>query len=206
MTTLSIHRIGLAVATLVLSGAALAQTPAATAPAASAVARNVRQEQRIEQGLKSGELSTAEAAHLQKQEAKVDHMQAHALKDGQVSDAEKQRIAAQQNQTSQAIREAKTNEVKGNPNSASSQRMQAEVHRDVKQQARIEQGLKSGELSNHEAARLERGQSHVAARQAHVGKDGQVSHAEQHRINRAQNHQSRRIHRQKHDAQHAAAR
>jgi hypothetical protein len=202
MTTLSLHRIGLAVAALLLSGAAMAQAPVATSPAASAVARNVRQEQRIEQGLKSGELSTAEAAHLQKQEAKVDHLQAHALKDGQVTDAEKQRIAVQQNQTSQAIRDAKTNEVKGNPNSASSQRMQVEAHRDAHQQARIEQGLKSGELSNHEAARLERGQSHVAARQAHVGHDGHVSKAEQHRINRAQRHQSRHIHRQKHDAQH----
>jgi hypothetical protein len=201
MTSLSLHHIGLAVAALVLSGAALAQTPAAS-PAASAVARNVRQEQRIEQGLQSGELNTAEAARLQKQEAKVDHLQARALKDGQVTEAEKQRIATQQNQTSQAIHDAKTNEVKGNPNSASSQRMQTEVQRDVNQQARIGQGLKSGELTHHEAARMERGQSHVAARQAHAGHDGHVSRAEHRRIARAQNHQSRRIHRQKHDAQH----
>ena len=129
-------------------------------------------------------------------------MQAHALKDGQVTDAEKQRLTAKQNQVSQDIHAAKTNEVKGDPNSVSSLRMQEQVQRNVNQQARIEQGLQTGQLTKHEAASLERGQSHVNAREARAGHDGQVTAAESTRINRAENRQSRRVNRQKHDAQH----
>jgi len=38
------------------------------------------------------------------------------------------------------------------PNSASSKRMQADAQRDVNQQERIEQGVRSGELTKKEAA------------------------------------------------------
>ncbi|UUZ55732.1 hypothetical protein LP419_09440 [Massilia sp. H-1] len=52
----------------------------------------------------------------------------------------------------------------GNPNSASSQRMQADVQRNVNQQTRIENGIKSGELTNHEVAKLEKAKRASAAR------------------------------------------
>lgn len=77
----------------------------------------------------------------------------------------------------------------------------AGVQRNANQQARIAQGLKSGELTNHEAARLERGQARVSRMQAGALRDGQVTPAERARIDNAQDRQSRRIFRQKHDAQ-----
>jgi hypothetical protein len=168
------------------AGASFAQTAATTT-----VQRDVNQQTRIEQGLQSGALNTKEAAKLEREESKVDRMQANALKDGTITPAEKARLQAAQSQTSRDIYAAKHNAVKGNPQSASSQRMQADVQRNVNQEQRIENGLQNGSLTNHEAARLERGQARV----------GHVGAAEQAHVQRAENHQSRRIFKQKHDAQ-----
>ena len=49
---------------------------------ATDVQRDVNQQQRIENGLKSGQLNTREAAKLEHEEAKVDRAEANALKDG----------------------------------------------------------------------------------------------------------------------------
>lgn len=204
MNALKIKHIALVAMTIgtgTLSQVSLAQTNAQPATAA-VVQRNVNQEQRIEQGLQSGALNTREAAHLQKEEGKVDKLEAHALKDGKLTAAEQHRITQAQNQVSQDIHADKTNATRGNPASASSQRLQADVQRQVNQQARIEQGVQSGSLTPHEAARLERGQAHAGAREARAGQDGHVGAHEQARIRRAEDRQSRRIHRQKHDAQH----
>jgi hypothetical protein len=89
----------------------------------------------------------------------------------------------------------------GDPASASSQRMQADVQRNVNQQKRIEHGVQSGNLTKHEAAKLERGQSRVERREARAGADGHVGPHEEQRIQTAENRQSNRIYRQKHDAQ-----
>ena len=168
---------------------------------ATEVQRNVNQQQRIEQGLQSGSLSTGEAARLEKGEARVEKMEANALRDGKLSDAEKTRIQNAQNQESRAIARDKSNSITGNPNSASSQRMQADVQRNINQQKRIEQGVQSGQLTNHEAGKLERGESKINRQEARAGANGHVSAAEQRRIQRAENRESGRIYRQKHDAQ-----
>ena len=75
------------------------------------------------------------------------------------------------------------------------------MQRDVNQQKRINAGVRDGSLTRHEAAGLERGQAHVDAREAHVGADGHIGAGEQRRIQRADNRQSKRIYRQRHDAQ-----
>jgi hypothetical protein len=89
----------------------------------------------------------------------------------------------------------------GNPNSASSQRMQADVQRNVNQQQRVEQGVQSGSLTTREAGQLERGQANVDRREARAGADGNVSAKEQQRVQSAENRQSKKIYREKHDRQ-----
>lgn len=172
---------------------ALAQT------AGSEVQRDVNQETRIEQGLKSGQLSTGEAARLEKGEARIDKMESKALKDGSVSPQEAARIQRAQNQESEAINRAKHNDVTGNPNSASSQRMQADVQRNISQQNRIEQGIQSGQLTNKEASHLERGQARVDRAEGRAGADGHVGAREQARIQNRENNQSQKIYREKHN-------
>ena len=186
--------IAVAVAGL-FSAAASAQT------VGSEVQRDVNQQRRIEQGLKSGSLNTREASQLEKGEARIDRMEANAAKDGTLSPAEKARIQRAQNQESRQINRLESNAARGNPNSASSQRMQADVQRNVNQQQRIEQGIQSGRLTNREAAKLEGGQARVNQAEARAGADGHVGANEQRRIQKAENKQSRRIHREKHDAQ-----
>lgn len=189
-------KLALSLASLLLATAGVqAQT------AASTVQRNINQETRIENGLQSGALNTKEAAKLQREEARVDHMQAHALKDGKLTDAEKARLNTAQNKVSKDIYDAKHNNVTGNPNSASSKRMQADVQRNINQQQRIENGVQNGSLTNREVAKLERGQARVSRKEARAGADGHVGAAEQAHIQRAENRQSKRIYKEKHDAQ-----
>lgn len=74
--------------------------------------------------------------------------------------------------------------------------------RQANQERRIDQGIASGELTKREAARLDRGQDRVDAMENRAKADGVVTRYERRRIHRAQNVESRRIYRQKHDAQH----
>lgn len=175
-----------------------AQT-AGTAPAFTQ--RDVNQEQRIEQGLQSGQLNTREAARLQREQGRVDQMESRALRDGTVTPAERARINAAQNKASADIYREKHDAQTGDPNSASSRRMQADVQRNVNQEKRIQQGMASGQLTNREASRLEAGQAHVDRVEARAGRDGHVGAGEQAHIQRAEDRQSRKIYRQKHDAQ-----
>jgi hypothetical protein len=178
---------------LAFCGAALAQ--------AGTVQRDVNQQQRIEQGLKSGQLTTQEAARLEREESRVERDQARAMRDGKLTPAEKARLAREQNKVSRDIYREKHDAQTGNRNSASSQRMQADVQRNINQQQRIEQGVKSGSLTTREAAQLERGQARDTRLEARAGADGNVGAREQRRIQKNENQQSRRIHREKHDAQ-----
>ena len=185
---------GVAVAVgLLVAGAALGQTTAST------VQRDVNQQERIEQGLQSGELNTREAGQLERQEATVDRMQSKALKDGNLSPAEQARLQGAQNKVSRDIYRDKHNAALGNPNSVSSRRMQSDVQRNVNQQARIEQGVQSGSLTNHETGSLERGQAHVNRAQGRAAANGQVSAGEQASIQARENHQSNRVYRKKHN-------
>jgi hypothetical protein len=79
----------------------------------------------------------------------------------------------------------------------------AEVDRRMhRQQERIVQGVKSGELTPRETARLERKEARI---QREINRDraangGHLTPAEKAKINRQQNRVSREIYREKHDA------
>ena len=189
--------------TALIATAAFGSSFAASAQtnAANTTQRDVNQEQRIENGLQNGSITTRENSELQRDEAHVDHLQAKDMKNGPMTSAEKAQLTAAQNKTSRDITQAKTNGINGNPLSASSQRAQADTQRNIDQQQRINNGVKSGSLTNHEAASLERGQSHVDKREARAGANGNVSAGEQRSIARADNRQSARIYNKKHNAQ-----
>jgi hypothetical protein len=70
------------------------------------------------------------------------------------------------------------------------------------QERRIDQGGQSGALTGKEAARLDKGQTHVQNMEDKAKADGQVTAKERARIQHTQRVQDRRIHRQKHDRQH----
>ena len=169
--------------------------------AASTVQRDVKQEQRIENGLQNGSLTSREAGLLERDEAKVDRLQAKSMKDGKLSTSERTELKAAQDKASRDIHTATHNGVNGNPLSASSQRMQADVQRNINQQKRVEAGIQNGSLTNHEVAKIERGQAKVDHQEAAAARDGHVGAKEQKKIQHAENKQSKKIHHEKTDEQ-----
>ena len=182
---------------------AFAQTGTPSAPPVadtnnSDLNRDVYQQNRIEQGLKSGQLSTGEAAQLENGEKRIDNAEARALKNGDTP-AEQAHIQQMENAESTKIYDDKHNSVTGNPNSASSERMQNDVQRNANQEKRIDNGVKNGSLTDREAGQLEHGQAKVDRAEYKAGKNGHVSAREQAGIQGKENHQSKRIYRKKHN-------
>ncbi|PWT72016.1 MAG: hypothetical protein C5B46_07505 [Proteobacteria bacterium] len=186
-------RILVAGAIAALAGSAYAQNTQ------DVIQRDVNQQQRIENGLQSGQLTTKEAGKLERDEAHIDKMESQALKDGKMTNAEKQRIERAENRVSNEIYRDKHNGNVGDPNSVSSQRMQADVQRNVNQQERIEKGIQNGSLTNREVSNLERGQAHVDRKEANAAANGHISAREQEHIQAAENRQSKHIHHDKHN-------
>jgi hypothetical protein len=73
--------------------------------------------------------------------------------------------------------------------------------RQARQEARIEQGVASGQLTARETLRVERQQKHVAVAEAKAEADGKVTNKERARLSQLQNKASRDIRHQKHDGQ-----
>jgi hypothetical protein len=197
------HHLLLASILLALGTGAMAQTaqltPVAPVTAATTVQRDVNQQTRIENGLKDGSLNTREAGRLEREQSQIERLQAKELKDGTLTPAERARLRVAQNRASRDIHAAKTNDIMGNPESKSSERMQADVQRNVNQQTRIEQGVQSGTLTNREVGTLERGQARVDRKEAAAARDGHVGKHEQALIQRKDNHQSEEIFDKKHN-------
>ena len=73
--------------------------------------------------------------------------------------------------------------------------------REANQQARIEAGVASGQLTRREAIRLEREQARIARAERMAKADGVVTRRERREIERMQRHASANIRAQKHDGQ-----
>ena len=161
------------------------------------VDRDVNHQERVEQGLQQGQLTTREAGQIERQESRIDQTEGRDLKDGKLSPAEQARINQMQNQASRNIYRDRHNAVDGNPDSKSSERMQSDVQRNLNQQQRIEQGGDSGNLTSREVGSLEAGQARVDRKEGVAASDGHVGAGEQAHVQRSDNRQSRRIHHKK---------
>lgn len=75
-------------------------------------AREENQQDRINQGVASGELTAKETAHLEKGEANIEAARQQALSDGKVTRKEKARLNHSENKQSRKIYRAKHNNKK----------------------------------------------------------------------------------------------
>ena len=73
--------------------------------------------------------------------------------------------------------------------------------RQANQEARIQQGVQTGELTPKETAKLEKGQAKVQSMEDKAKSDGQVTKKERAKLAKAQDKQGRKIQKQKHDKQ-----
>jgi hypothetical protein len=191
-----------AVLALALCGAAQAQDSAA-----SAAQRDANQQRRIAEGLKSGQISVREAGRLEREQQRLEEMQARALSNGGGLDPREQdRLEAELNGMNREIRSYKNDGKNANPDEISARRLAELVQRSANQQQRIARGLTAGELSADEAARVERGQARVSGMLADATGDGYVGGAEQSAIANLQSRQDQRIYARNHDNRDRGAR
>ena len=191
------------VALWMATGLAMAQsTNTSTSSTASSTAPTVHQRKenqqgRIANGVQSGQLTAGETANLEHKEAAINQETRadRAANGGKLTASEKQQINRQQNHVSSQIYQDKHN-----ANTAHYGNTEVGQRR-ANQQARIAQGVGSGQLTAGETAHLENRERRTneqihADRQANGGK---LTPGERAQINHEQNRTSRQIYREKHN-------
>jgi hypothetical protein len=180
-----------------------AATPAATAtpaanPKPTVAQRKENQQDRIAQGVKSGQLTAGETANLEKKEAAINKETAtdRAANGGKLTTAEKKQVNGQQNQMSKQIYADKHN-----ANTAQYGNNKVGQRRE-NQQDRIAQGVKSGQLTAGETAKLENQQKGINKQVAADRKanGGTLTASEKQQVNKEQNAASKNIYHKKHNA------
>jgi len=182
-----------------------AATPAATPTPAPAekpkptiAQRKENQQDRIAQGVKSGQLTAGETANLETKEAAIngETKADRAANGGKLTGAEKKQINGQQNQVSKQIYKDKHNaNTQHYGNNKVDQRRE-------NQQDRIAQGVKSGQLTAGETAKLENQQKGINQQVAADRKanGGTLTASEKKRVNKEQNGASKNIYHKKRNA------
>jgi hypothetical protein len=179
------------------AAAASAQEPEKKADP-SIAQRKENQQDRIANGVKSGQLPPGETANLEKKEAAINKETSadRAANGGKLTSAEKAQINRQQNQLSKQIYADKHN-----ANTAHYGNNKVGQRRE-NQQDRIAQGIQSGQLTASETAKLERQQQGINKQIAADRKanGGTLTAAQKKQINKEQNQASRNIYHKKHNA------
>jgi hypothetical protein len=180
------------------SPAPTAQPATAQKPDPSIAQRKENQQDRIANGVKSGQLTAGETANLETKEAAIngETKADRAANGGKLTAAEKSKINKQQNNLSKQIYTDKHN-----ANTAHYGNNKVDQRRE-NQQDRIAQGIKSGKLTAGQTAKLENQQKGInqqvaADRKANGGK---LTAAEKKQVNHEQNQASKNIYHKKHNA------
>ena len=181
------------------TGTSASTTNSTSSPSAPATIKDRRENQqdRIAQGVKSGQLTPGETANLETKEAALNGEIAADRKanGGTLTQPEKQQINQQENQLSKQIAADKHND-------ATDHFGNSEIgQREENQQDRIAQGIKSGQLTPGETAKLETNEAAInqQVRDDRQANGGKLTPAEKKQINKEQNRQSRNINRARHN-------
>jgi hypothetical protein len=178
-----------------------ATTPATTPDKPESIAqRKDNQQDRIAQGIQSGQLTPGETKNLETKEAGLNKEERtmRSEDDGHLTSADRTKLNNQQNKLSDKIYDDKHNAAQDHfGNSEVGQRQE-------NQQDRIAQGVKSGQLTAGETAKLENQQQGInrevgGMRQANGGK---LTQADKKAVNQQQNKASKNIYNKKHNATH----
>jgi hypothetical protein len=174
-------------------------TPSTTPAQKPTIAqRKENQQDRIAQGVKSGQLTAGETSNLETKEAAIngETRADRAANGGKLTQAEKQQVNKQQNHVSNQIYQDKHN-----ANTAHYGNNQVDQRRE-NQQDRIAQGVKSGQLTAGETAQLENQQKGInqQVRADRSANGGKLTTGEKKQVNKEQNGASKNIYDKKHNA------
>jgi hypothetical protein len=159
--------------------------------------RKINQQDRIANGIQSGQLTAGETKHLERNEAGLNHeeRQMRSADDGHLTAADRSQLNRQQNHLSNQIYQDKHND-------RTTHYGAGEIgQRRENQQDRIAQGIRSGQMTPGEASRQEGREQHLnrEIRNDRAAHGGHLTNTERASINRQQNRQSRQIYREKHN-------
>ena len=159
--------------------------------------RKQNQQDRIANGVQSGQLTAGETKNLERKEADLNREEHNmrAADDGKLTTADRAKLNRQQNRLSNQIYQDKHNAATAHyGNNEIGQRRE-------NQQNRIAQGIRSGQLTPGEASKLENKEQGVnrevaGMRQANGGK---LTNADRKAVNQQQNKLSNQIYDKKHN-------
>ena len=157
--------------------------------------RGANQDQRVANGLRSGQMTSGEAARADQRQSNIDN-QVHAdraANGGTLTGQERQQVNREQNGASRQIYNENHNGNTIAPNAVD--------NREANQQQRTANGLRSGQTTAGEAARTNQRQANIA-QQVHNGRTangGALNQQQRQQVNREQNGASRQIYNQKHN-------
>jgi hypothetical protein len=162
--------------------------------------RAENQQDRIAQGVKSGQLTARETGRLERKESALNHevKDMRQLNGGTLTNKDKAIVNHQQNELSRGIYSQKHDAQTQNtsPKTEIGQRKE-------NQQDRIGQGIQSGELTAREAGRLEGKETALNQETRDMRKldGGKLTPGDKKLVNQQQDKLSKQIYDQKHDAQ-----
>lgn len=157
--------------------------------------REANQDQRIANGLKTGQMTSGEAARADSRQSSIDRQvnNDRRANGGGLTGQERQRIDREQNGASRQIEEEKHNRSRVAPNEIND--------REANQQQRVANGLRDGQETSGEAARADRRQANLD-RQVHAERQangGRLDGLQARQANRSENRDSRQVRRQQHN-------
>jgi hypothetical protein len=174
-----------------------------TTPPATINQRKENQQDRIANGVQSGQLTAGETANLEKKESNLNKEEKlmRSEDNGKLTSTDRKAVNQQQNQLSNEIYKDKHNATVQNTNPKSEVGKRAE-----NQQDRIAQGIKSGQLTAGEASHLENKDAAInhEIRNNRAANGGKLTSQEKAQINHQQNDVSKQIYKDKHNTRHQA--
>jgi hypothetical protein len=160
--------------------------------------RQHNQQQRIQQGVKSGELTRGETRRLQAEQRHIRREEARYKSDGQLTRAERADLQHDLNRSSRHIYNQKHDGQSRPPAAVRDPGVNGRQHN---QQDRIVQGVRSGELTKGEAQGLRAEQRSIRQEERQYKSDGILTRDERRDLHQDLRAASRDIYSEKHDAE-----
>lgn len=170
-------------------------TNAAAAARPTVNGREANQDQRISNGLRSGQMTSGEAARATANQSRIDGQvnADRSANGGTLTTGERQQINREQNNASRQVYNDNHNGNSVAPNAVD--------NREANQQQRTANGLRSGQITSGEAARTNGRQAGVdqQVRNDRAANGGALNGQQRQQVNRQQNANSRQINREAHN-------
>lgn len=163
--------------------------------------RQSNQRQRIQQGVRSGQLTGQEVRDLAGEQREIRQQEREYKSDGVLTRDERQDLHQDLKEASQNIYEEKHDTDQRPRVNWSTTRDPGVNTRQAIQHHRIAEGVASGELTRHETRTLAWKEARVAALEHRLKSDGVLTPAERARLQQELNELNRAIYIQKHDDQ-----